>query len=109
MAFLRYTLLRVLLFVVVAALLWIAGLRDLWLVMFAILGSGVVSIFLLTKSRDAASESLANRLAEIKRRRDQRTATEDAWNDQVRAEPSEPTRPAAAEADEGGDVPRPGE
>mgnify|MGYP003457914893 CR=1 FL=1 len=34
MAWLRYTLLRVLLFLVVAALLWIVGIRGVWLVMF---------------------------------------------------------------------------
>ncbi len=85
MAFLRYTLLRVLLFLAVAALLWIVGLRDLWLVLFAILGSGIISIFALSKSRDAASVALANRVSKIKRRMDERTAAEDAWDEQQRA------------------------
>ncbi|HET6920728.1 MAG TPA: DUF4229 domain-containing protein [Jiangellaceae bacterium] len=85
MAFLRYTLLRVLLFLAVAALLWIVGLRGLWLVLFAILGSGIISIFALSRSRDAASVSLANRVSKIKRRVDERTAAEDAWDDQQRA------------------------
>ena len=84
MAFLRYTLLRVLLFVVVAALLWIMGLRGLWLVMFAILGSGMISIIALSKSRDAASVSLSNRLSKFKRRIDERAAAEDAWDEQQR-------------------------
>jgi hypothetical protein len=85
MALLRYTLLRVLLFLAVAALLWIAGLRGLWLVMFAILGSGMISIFALSRSRDAASVALANRTAKIKRRMDERAAAEDAWDEQQRA------------------------
>jgi hypothetical protein len=85
MAFLRYTLLRLLLFVVVAALLWIMGLRGLWLVMFAILGSGMISIFALSRSRDAASVSLSNRLSKFKRRIDERAAAEDAWDEQQRA------------------------
>jgi len=85
MALLRYTLLRVLLFLAVAALLWIVGLRGLGLVMFAILGSGMISIFALSRSRDAVSVSLANRAAKIKRRIDERSAAEDAWDEQRRA------------------------
>ena len=85
MALLRYTLLRVLLFLVVAALLWIVGLRGLWLVMFAILGSGMISVFALSRSRDAASVSLSNWLSKFKRRIDQRAAAEDAWDEQQRA------------------------
>jgi hypothetical protein len=85
MALLRYTLLRVLLFLAVAALLWIVGLRDLWLVLFAILGSGIVSIFALSRSRDAASVALSDRLSTIKGRVAERTAAEDAWDDQQRA------------------------
>ena len=85
MAFLRYTLLRVLLFLAVAALLWIVGLRGVWLVLFAILGSGIVSVFALSRSRDAASTALANRVSTIKGRMAERTAAEDAWDDQQRA------------------------
>jgi Protein of unknown function (DUF4229) len=85
MALMRYTLLRVLLFLAVAALLWIVGLRGLALVMFAILGSGMISIFALSRSRDAVSVSLANRAAKIKRRIDERAAAEDAWDEQRRA------------------------
>lgn len=84
MALLRYTLLRVLLFLVVAALLWIIGLRGLWLVMFAILGSGMISIFALSRSRDAASVSLSDWLSTFKRRMDERAAAEDAWDEQQR-------------------------
>jgi hypothetical protein len=85
MAFLRYTLLRVLLFLVVAALLWIVGIRGVWLVMFAILGSGIISVFALSRSRDAASVALANRMSTIKSRMAERTAAEDAWDDRQRA------------------------
>jgi hypothetical protein len=96
MAFLRYTLLRVLLFLVVAALLWIIGLRGLWLVMFGILGSGMISIFALSRSRDAASVSFSDWLAKYKRRIDQRAAAEDAWDEQQRT--------AHGDAKAGGDV-----
>jgi Protein of unknown function (DUF4229) len=83
MALLRYTVLRVLLFLAVAALLWIVGLRGVWLVLFAILGSGIISIFALSRSRDAASVAFANRVSSIKRRMDKRAA-EDAWDEQQR-------------------------
>jgi energy-converting hydrogenase Eha subunit C len=85
MAWLRYTLLRVLLFLGVAALLWIVGIRGVWLVMFAILGSGMISVFALSRSRDAASVVLANRMSTIKSRMAERTAVEDAWDDRQRA------------------------
>ena len=85
MAFLQYTLLRLLLFLAVAALLWIVGIRGVWLVMFAILGSGIISVFALSRSRDAASVALANRVSTVKGRMAARTAAEDAWNDQQRA------------------------
>ena len=85
MAWPRYTLLRVLLFLVVAALLWIVGIRGVWLVMFAILGSGMISVFALSRSRDAASVVLANRMSTIKSRMAERTAAEDAWDDRQRA------------------------
>ncbi|HEX6577703.1 MAG TPA: DUF4229 domain-containing protein [Jiangellaceae bacterium] len=96
MALLRYTLLRVLLFLVVAALLWIAGMRGFWLLLIAIFVSGVVSVFVLSRSRDAASASLANRVSEVRRRMQQRTAAEDAWDEQRRAGsdgPQPSTRP----------------
>lgn len=85
MAFLRYTLLRVLVFVVVTVLLWIVGLRELWLLLLAaVFLSGVVSIFVLSKSRDDASAALDRRMSEVKRRLTERTAAEDAWNDAER-------------------------
>lgn len=84
MAFVRYTVLRVLVFAVVAALLWVVGFRGFWLVLIAIFLSGVASVFLLTKSRDAASAALSGRVGEIKRRMAERTAAEDAWDDSWR-------------------------
>jgi hypothetical protein len=100
MAFLRYTLLRVLLFVVVAALLWIAGVRGFWLLLLAIFGSGIVSVFALSRSRDAASAALANRTSDVRRRMQQRRAAEDAWDDQRRAASQEQSRPGAGPVDE---------
>lgn len=84
MALLRYTALRLLIFVVVVALLWIVGLRGFVLLLFALLLSGVVSLFVLNRSRDAVSTALVNRQQRIKQRMVERTAAEDAWNDDVR-------------------------
>jgi Protein of unknown function (DUF4229) len=85
MPLLRYTLLRVMLFLVVAALLWIAGMRGFWLLLVAIFVSGVVGVFVLSRSRDAASASLADRVSDVRRRMHERTAAEDAWDEQRRA------------------------
>lgn len=84
MAFVRYTALRALIFVVVAALLWIIGLRGYVLLLVAVLASGVVSLFALSRSRDALSAALISRHRRLKQRMAERTAAEDAWNDQVR-------------------------
>lgn len=83
MAILRYTALRLLVFIVVAALLWIVGLRDYWLLLFAVLLSGIVSLFVLSGSRDQLSSALVNRQERIKQRRAERMAAEDEWNDEV--------------------------
>jgi hypothetical protein len=99
MALLRYTLLRVLLFLVVAALLWIAGMRGFWLLLVAIFASGVVSVFVLSRSRDAASASLANRASQVRWRMHERTAAEDAWDEQRRAGP-DGRRPSTGPGDE---------
>jgi hypothetical protein len=92
MALLRYTPLRILLFLVVAALLWIVGVRGFWLLLLAIFVSGVASVFVLSRSRDAASASLANRVSHVRRRMNERTAAEDAWDEQRRAGPTVGTR-----------------
>jgi UPF0716 family protein affecting phage T7 exclusion len=63
MALLRYTVLRVLLFLVTAGILWLFGIRGVWLALFAILLSGFISIVVLSRSRDAASIEISRRLS----------------------------------------------
>lgn len=58
----RYTLLRVLLFVVVAALLFASGARDFTLLVLAIVLSGLVSLVLLRRPRDRVVEDVAGRI-----------------------------------------------
>ena len=84
MALVRYTALRFVVFLVVAALLWIFGLRGFWLVLVAILLSGFVSLFVLNRSRDELSAAYVERRQRIKHRMAERTAAEDAWNDEMR-------------------------
>ncbi|TDD69435.1 DUF4229 domain-containing protein [Jiangella aurantiaca] len=82
MAVLRYTLLRALVFAVVAALLWLVGLRGLVLVALGLVLSGVLSFFVLRGSRDQVSIAWDRRLRTIR----ERTAAEDAWDDEQRAQ-----------------------
>jgi Protein of unknown function (DUF4229) len=84
MAFVRYTALRLLIFVIAAALLWIIGLRGFALLLFAVLLSGIVSLFVLNRSRDELSTALVGRQQRIRQRLADRTAAEDEWNDDVR-------------------------
>jgi hypothetical protein len=90
MALVRYTALRFLVFAVVAALLWIFGLRGFWLLLVAILLSGFVSLFVLNRSRDELSTAYVQRREKIKQRMAERAAAEDSWNDQVRGAPRDP-------------------
>lgn len=84
MALLRYTVLRLFVFAVVAALLWIFGLRGFWLLLVAIMISGFASLFILNRSRDELSKALVARRGKIKQRMAERAEAEDAWNDQTR-------------------------
>ncbi len=88
MALLRYTALRFFVFAVVAALLWIFGLRGFWLLLVAIMVSGFASLFILNRSRDELSRAYVERRQKIKQRLADRTAAEDAWNDDVRDDAS---------------------
>lgn len=88
MALLRYTALRFFVFVVVAALLWIFGMRGFWLLLVAIMVSGFASLFILNRSRDELSRAYVERRQKIKQRLADRTAAEDAWNEDVRDDAS---------------------
>jgi Protein of unknown function (DUF4229) len=61
-ATLAYTSARILLFLAVLVLLYVAGLRGLPLLAVALLVSGIVSFVVLSKARDRMSTSLSSRL-----------------------------------------------
>jgi hypothetical protein len=70
----RYTLLRLLMLVAVAGILYVLGMRG-WLLAFAaVLVSGVLSLFLLMKQRNDAAVSLQRSLDSRKSRRDHEDA-----------------------------------
>lgn len=69
MAFFRYTVLRLLLLLAVGAILYVLGLRGFWWLFAAFFVSGVVSLFVLRRSRDEASASLVHRMETSRQRR----------------------------------------
>jgi hypothetical protein len=88
MAFAKYTLMRVLVFAVVAGLLYVVGVRAAYiLIPLAIFLSGLFSIFVLNHTRDEASASLSNRLSTIKGRLEDATRAEDDWDENQRHQP----------------------
>jgi len=88
MALLRYTVLRVLIFVATAGILWLLGLRGLFPVLIAILLSGFISIVVLYRSRDAASIEVSNRLPRGRRRETEPSPPTGHSNDSPPAEPA---------------------
>lgn len=77
-AFLRYTALRLLLFVAVAGLLYLAGLRGLLLVALAVLVSGVASLILLTRQRDQMALAVQESYGRMRANVEAKSRAEDA-------------------------------
>lgn len=102
MALLRYTLLRLLILVVVGALVWLIwpGLPVLAVLLVAVFVSGLISIFVLNRSRDEVSARLDRRVSTIKARLNERTAAEDAWDEVQRESASEDPEPVDHRTDE---------
>lgn len=76
-AFLAYTGLRLLVFAVAVVLLWLVGARGLLLLALAVLISGIASIVLLSRQRDALSSSMVSRWRSINDRIDASARRED--------------------------------
>jgi hypothetical protein len=91
---LTYTALRVGLFVVPFLVLLALGLDLLWAMLVAAFFSGIVSIVLLSRQRDAVSVAITSRSERARQRMAERTAAEDAWDDaQRRASAEGETKP----------------
>ena len=72
----RYTVLRLLLFFGFLCLGYLLGLREIWLVVVAALGSMVVSYFALAGPREEFSRKLAARAEQRQARAAQRISDE---------------------------------
>jgi hypothetical protein len=68
-ATLAYTSARILLFLAVLVLLYVAGLRSLALLAVALLVSGILSFFVLSRARDRMSTSLSGHVNNIQEKR----------------------------------------
>lgn len=76
-AVLTYTLARLALLAVVYGVGYLAGLRDLTLLVLAFLGSGLVSLVVLNHQRDALGSGVTRFFTRINDKIDASTAKED--------------------------------
>jgi NADH:ubiquinone oxidoreductase subunit 2 (subunit N) len=76
-ATLAYTAVRILLFIVAAGLIYLAGARGLLLIGLALLVSGVASYVLLSRMRDKMASSISRRIDSVRSRLDQGARAED--------------------------------
>jgi hypothetical protein len=98
---LTYNLGRLGLFVVCVVLGYVAGLRSIWLLVAALLVSGVLSYFLLARQRMAMASAVTDVVTRSRERMARRTAEEDAYAESLQeqqstrrsGEPPEVTRP----------------
>ena len=72
-----YTFLRLLILLSFTAVGYLIGLRDLTLIVVAFLASGIVSLFVLNKSRDQLSTSVTSFFQRINKRIDAAAEKED--------------------------------
>jgi cell division protein FtsW (lipid II flippase) len=80
-----YTSARVAIFAVTLAVLYAAGMRQLLLLLVAVLVSGLLSYLLLSRQRDAMSRAVVERGEGLRQRMRERTEAEDAADDAMRS------------------------
>ena len=83
-----YTVARAGLLVLCLVLGWVAGLTGPFLVIVALLVSGVLSWFLLGRQRTAMGGAIERRLERAKVRANRRAAAEDAYVDSLQGRPT---------------------
>lgn len=93
-AVVSYNLARLGLFVGCAVLGYLAGLRGLGLLAGALIVSGLLSWFLLTRQRTAMAEVVGDAIGRGRGRLAERTAAEDAYADAARARVDEGVTPS---------------
>jgi hypothetical protein len=94
-ALLAYNAWRLLLLVVCLAIGYALGLPSLWLVVSALLVSGVLSYFLLKRQRIAMGMAVESQIERGRAKIAQKTAAEDAYVDAMAAEATGDGVPAA--------------
>jgi hypothetical protein len=77
----RYTLLRMMVFFGTLCVLYLAQLRGIWLVVVSLLGSMVISFFVLRRPREELSRSIAARVDARAERATRRGVDEQAEDD----------------------------
>ena len=83
---LRYTALRVLLFLAVLGILALLRVHGLLLLALAVLVSGLLSYSLLSRQRDAMSSAIAAKAQRIRDAMEEGTRAEDEADERARAE-----------------------
>jgi hypothetical protein len=76
-ATLAYTAMRILLFIVALLLTYLAGARGLLLIAVALVISGVISYFVLSRQREAMSGSIVSSVRSFRTKLDAGTRAED--------------------------------
>ncbi len=85
LAFLRYSTLRFVVLLVVGGVCYLAGLRGFALLLVAFIGSGVMSLFVLNRQRDALGASVGGLVSHINARIDASARAEDVDDEEGRA------------------------
>lgn len=89
---LRYTTLRLAIFLLALALLWLVRVRGLLLVALALVISGLASYVLLSRQRDAMSVQLSSATARRRARAAARAAREDDVAEELARDADERSR-----------------
>lgn len=77
MAFIRYTTLRLAMLLLIGGVAYLVGLRGVVLAVVAFLASGIISLFVLDRQRDAMGDSISGFFKAINARIDADTRKED--------------------------------
>lgn len=72
-----YTLKRLLLLLVVGGLMYVVGLRGVWLILFAFLVSGAIAMVVLKGSREGAAYGITHAVKKVNDRIDASSRAED--------------------------------
>ena len=83
-----YTALRLLVLLAVGAVLYVLGLREVWLIVFAFLISGFISMVALSRRREGAAWGITSAVKNLNQRIDAGARAED---DEFPTEPTDPT------------------